>query len=168
MAAMAAQLEHFEQSRKPFRIDIRCGETNVVLDRPPRQKPRLLEHHPDPLFSGPRDATLIVLIEPGEDPQQRGLAAAGGADDDADFSRFERESDMAQHLVALSGRVRIFLAGNFDFKPHGAATGIAGLRTAAPTPSRSGRRSRRSSASKRAAAGYQRAGKQRRSRSRRR
>src|SRR5215475_12422052 len=99
MAAMSAQLEHLEQGRKPLRIDIRRGQANVVLDRAPWQQPRLLEYHADALLPGTRDVPLKVAIETSEDAQQRGLAAAGGADDDADLSRFERERDMAQHLV---------------------------------------------------------------------
>src|SRR5262249_31957024 len=111
-------------------------------------------------------AALIVMIEASEDPKHCGLAAARRADKDADLSLLESECDVAEHVVAFAGRVRVSLARNIDLKPHGAATWIAGLRTAAPGRSRSRIPPRRSSANKQAGEECRTAGKPRQSRSR--
>ena len=76
--------------------------------------------------------TLIVVVEACEDLQHGALAAAGWADEHANLSGAERKVEVGEHVVPLAGRVCERLAGDLDFKPHGAATAIAGPQTAAP------------------------------------
>ena len=75
---------------------------------------------------------LIFTIEAGENPEHRALAAAGWADEDANLAGAEGKVDTGEHVVPLAGRVLIGLAFDVDLKLHGAATGINGLRMAAP------------------------------------
>src|ERR1700761_3214997 len=149
MAAMLAQLQCCEQRRKPYLVDIRRGQPDILFDRAPRQQPRLLEHHADPYLLGARHAPSIIMIEAGENPEQGGLAATGGTDDDADLAPLEREGDMVEHVLLPAGSVPVGLGCDVDVKLHGCATGIAGLRMVAPGRSRSRARRRRSSANKR-------------------
>jgi hypothetical protein len=66
------------------------AERDVVVHRHVLERRVVLEHEPDaPLLRGPsghvrsvdRDAPRVRRLEPGDDPQQRGLAAAAGAEE---------------------------------------------------------------------------------------
>ena len=53
---------------------------------------------------GQLDAALVVLIEPGDDPQQRGFAAARGADECTDLAALEAERQTGRARVAARPR----------------------------------------------------------------
>ncbi len=53
-------------------------------------------------------------------------------DPNADLAALERETDRRQHLVLPAGSTVEPLGFDIDLKPHGTATGLSGLRTAAP------------------------------------
>ena len=113
-------------------IGLRRGKPYIFFDRPPGQQPRLLEHHADPCAGRTRNASQIVGVKAGENPQHRALAAAGGTDEDADLSGLERKGDAGEHVVLSARRAPEGLAGDIDLKPHGDATAMPGLQTAAP------------------------------------
>jgi len=73
------------------------------------------------------------MVEACENPEHGALAAAGRTDEHANLSSAERKADVGEHVVPFARRVLVLLACDVDLKPHGAATGIAGLQKAAPT-----------------------------------
>ena len=77
-----------------------------------------------------------AMVEAGQNPQHRALAAAGWTDEDADLAGIERKGDAGNHVVPLARRVLEPLAGDLDLKPHGVATGMPGPQMAAPRRSR--------------------------------
>ena len=60
----------------------------------------LLEHHADRVvravdgFAGDADHALVMAEQPADDVEQRGLAAAGGADHRKEFARADLEGDI--------------------------------------------------------------------------
>ena len=63
-----------------LRGEVGCGhQLDILLDRAPRQEPRLLEHQADAGVGVGADAAGEPVVEAGHDAQQRGLAAAGRA-----------------------------------------------------------------------------------------
>src|SRR5262249_3461933 len=73
-------------------------EPHGLLDRAPRQESRLLEHHPERAVGRQRHASLEIAIEPREDAQQRGFAAARRPHERRDLAVTEAEGKLAQHL----------------------------------------------------------------------
>ena len=61
----------------------------VLLDRAPGQKARLLEYDAEPARSRHMEFAPEIRIEPGRDPQDRRLAATGRADQRPERSGFE-------------------------------------------------------------------------------
>ena len=79
-----------------------------------------------------------IVVEPGDDAQHRGLAAAGRADEARRPRPLQREADAAQHLDALArGGLERLLPRDSHLKRHGAASGMRVFQTAAPERSRS-------------------------------
>jgi hypothetical protein len=76
---------------------------------------------------------LKVVVEAGENPEHRTLAAAGWTDQYANLSGIKRKGHAGDHVVQFARRVLERLAGDIDLKPHGDATGIAGPQMAVPT-----------------------------------
>ena len=76
------------------------------------------------------------MIDAGENPQHRALAAAGRTNDHANLAGAERKVDTGEYVLPLACRVLKRLAFDIDLKLHGAATGINGLQMAAPVPFR--------------------------------
>ena len=79
-------------------------EPDVLIDRQPWQQAVVLEHH---RAIRPRRIDLAILQqhaalggvgEAGDDVEQRGLAAAGMADDRDVFALLDRQVDVLQHL----------------------------------------------------------------------
>ena len=103
----AVEAERCEQRRRASAsVASRRREPHVLLDRAPRQQPRLLEHHAERAVRGQSHAALEVAIEPGDDAQQRGLAAARRPDQRADLAVAERERQLAEHAAACRPRRR--------------------------------------------------------------
>ena len=80
MAAMGGEPERREQRVEIGVGRLRRAEPHVLLHGAPRQQPRLLEHHAELAVVGQPHGAGVVAIEPGDDAQQRGLAAARRAD----------------------------------------------------------------------------------------
>src|SRR5262249_7447606 len=77
-------------------------ERDVVLDRQPRKQRRLLEHH---AAIRPRSLDGLAIdenppggrrFEAGDEVQERGLAAAAGADQRDDLLLLDGESDVEE------------------------------------------------------------------------
>ncbi len=63
-----------------------------------------------------QDAPRIGMLEPGDDPEQRGLAAAGGPQQRDELARREIERDVVQGNELAEG-----LADALDRDAHGAS-----------------------------------------------
>ena len=111
---------------------MRRGEPHVLLDRAPRQQPRLLEHHAERAVGGQLDAALEIAVEPGDDPQQRGLAAAGRPDQRGDLAaaRLNASSPSTWSLPPAAARKDFLL--DVDVKPAAGASGRHVVQAAAP------------------------------------
>ena len=79
------------------------AERQIVLDRHVRVEGVVLEHHRDVAVAGREpgdltvadpDVTLGHLLEAGDHPQQRRLAAAGGPDEDHELAALDRQTDV--------------------------------------------------------------------------
>src|SRR5258708_3786527 len=132
MVAVGGQFQNREQRGELLIVGLRRGKPHVVIDRPPRQQPRLLKYHAYPCACRIDDAALIVVVEAGNDLQHGTLAAAGWANEHATLSRAKRKVEIGEYVVPLAGRVCERLTCDLDFKLHGPATLIAGFQTAAP------------------------------------
>ena len=71
------------------------------------------------------------MLEAGENPQYRALAAARRTNDHANLAGAERKVDTGEYVLLLARRVFKRLAFDIDLKLHGAATGINGLQMVA-------------------------------------
>ena len=92
------------------RNTLSTASCDVVVDGQPRQQRVVLEHH------GAVRARLVDLAvleehaaggrleQPGDDVEQRGLAAAGVADDRDELALLDAQRDVVQHLVCVSSR----------------------------------------------------------------
>ena len=87
MMAMGGEAQRPEQDVKVGVGRFRRPQPHVLFHGAPRQQPRLLEHHAEPAVVGQMHRARIVGIEARDDAQQRGLAAAGRADQGARPSR---------------------------------------------------------------------------------
>ena len=54
------------------------------------------------------DLAGIGLVEAGDQPQQRGLAAAGGAEKGEELARLDGEVDVLEDVVGAVGQVDVF------------------------------------------------------------
>jgi hypothetical protein len=84
------EAESFDEIRE-IDIDLVGGkrQADVVLDCAPRQQTRLLKNHSETPGAGGTKLSLEISIQPGSDPQNRGLAATGGTDQRAARSGLE-------------------------------------------------------------------------------
>jgi hypothetical protein len=74
-------------------------ELQVVLDRQPGQQARLLEHVADARGLGQRDLAAEVGVQPGDQIEQRALAAARGAEQRHEAVRRHLESQILDHQL---------------------------------------------------------------------
>src|SRR5258708_16762906 len=63
MVAVGGQFQNRKKRGELFIASLRRGKPHVVIDRPPRQQPRLLKHHAYPCACRTGDAALIVVVE---------------------------------------------------------------------------------------------------------
>ncbi len=92
-----------------FRLADGTGaERDVGLRRQPQQQPRLLEHGADARVRASideravhRDRASVRLVQPGQQTQQRGLAAAGPADEREYLPGAGLEGDVLQGLRSV-------------------------------------------------------------------
>src|SRR5262249_7973077 len=94
------------------------AEADVGLDAHPREQPALLEHHGvlhAPAAGLDRDRARRLMVEPGEDAQQRRLAAAGRPDDAEELARLDPQVDAVERAYpALAAHVFLAQAGDAD------------------------------------------------------
>jgi len=130
--AVRRQPERLEQCGKLALAGVWRGDTHVLLDRAPRQKPRLLEHHAQGAVGGERDVAVEIAVEPGDDPQERGLAAARRANQRGDLPARKRNGKLVQDMQASprGGAVGFLLDDNV--KPVVDASGRRVVQAAAP------------------------------------
>jgi hypothetical protein len=103
-------------ARRNLRFRLACEPqrvTHVLGDRHVRIKRIGLEYHGDSALSGRHvvhdltvddDATGRGFVESADQPQERGFATSGGADEDREFSRFDSQVDVLEdfdRVVAL-------------------------------------------------------------------
>ena len=107
------------------RPDLRLGpgaqsqaEGHVLEDREVREERVALENrvhrtkvglHQSDVGAGDRDPPGVGLVEPGDEPQQCGLAAARGPEEGHELARPHRQADLVQDHVAPA-----FLRDRFD------------------------------------------------------
>lgn len=104
--AQADDVEPTLYGRKSFRpLDAaRQSEGDVGRQRPPRQQPRFLKHHgaarvdPANRLAVDFDPAPLV-VQPGNQPQQRRFAATGRSEQRDHRTRFDLDVDVAQHGV---------------------------------------------------------------------
>src|SRR5215831_13153782 len=80
MMSVGSETQGSEQSVKVGIGHLGRPQPDVLFHGAPWQQPRLLEHHAELAVLGQLYRTRIVGIEAGNDAEQRGLAAAGRAD----------------------------------------------------------------------------------------
>src|SRR6516165_4826324 len=130
--AMGLEAERLEQRVEPGGGRVRGGKPHVLLDRPPRQQARLLEDHAERAVRGERDAAVEIAVEPRDDAQQRGLAAARRPNQRGDLPTAEAECKLAEHLELPAGGSLKRLLLDVDVKPVSGASGRHVVQTAAP------------------------------------
>ena len=81
---------------------------------------------------GERNVALEIPVEPRDDPQQRGLPAAGGPDQRGDLPAAEAERKLAEHLHLPAGGSTKRLLLYVDVKPASDASGRHIVQAAAP------------------------------------
>src|SRR5262249_28467044 len=92
----------------------------------------LLEHHAERAVRGQRHAAFEIAVEPRDDPQQRGLAAAGWPGQRGDLPIAEAERKLAEHMeLPAGGSVKRFLLAG-RVKPIAGASGRHVVQAAAP------------------------------------
>ena len=96
------------------------GIGDVAEHRAPRQQRMALKDH-GAVEAGAfdrlpvdDDGALARLVEPGQNVQHRGLAAAGMADHAAEFAARHREPEVLEHRDLAAACARIALADRFD------------------------------------------------------
>jgi hypothetical protein len=111
-------LQHFADEPIAFRTrPVGEAEADILLDREPRQQPRLLKHEPHERiglgddFAVEPDAPARRLVEPCRKPQERALAAARTADngDDLAFLDFEIQSGERARAVGIGFVRRLYI-----------------------------------------------------------
>ena len=119
-------------------LEIVCGEIgrghqlDILLDRPPGQKARLLEHQADAGVGRNADSAGEAVVEAGDDAQQRGLAAARRAHQHRHAFGLDIEDEVADgnERGAVGADVRLLL--DADFKPACYASGLNVVQWVAP------------------------------------
>src|SRR5262249_24123092 len=132
VVTMSLEAERLEQHLEAGSGCPRGGEPHVLLDRAPRQQAWLLEHHGKGAGGGDRNIAFEITIEARDDPQQRGLPAAGRPDQRGDLSAAKAERKLAEHveLPARGGAKR--LLPDVDVKAASGASGRHVVQAAAP------------------------------------
>ena len=111
-----------------------CGDQlDVLLDRPPRQQARLLEHQADAGVGVGADTAGEPVVEAGDDAQQRGLAATRRAHQHGHAFGLDVEDEVADgnELRAVGAYVSLVL--DADFKPACYASALSVVQWVAPT-----------------------------------
>src|SRR5262249_4994255 len=90
---------------------------DVAADRAPRQQARVLEHH-RAIGAGAgyapaidRHAAALVGQQPGDDVEERGLAAAARADDRQELAVVDRQRDVRQGEVLAAVALDVVVLG---------------------------------------------------------
>jgi hypothetical protein len=79
-----------------------------------------------------RNVAVEIAVESRDDPQQRGLAAAGRPDQRGDLPAEEAERKLAEHLELAAGGSAKRLLFDVDVKPASGASGRHVVQAAAP------------------------------------
>ncbi len=132
VAAMSGEAERLEQRIERAVARQRRGEPHVLLDRAPRQQPRLLKYHAERAVSRQLHRAIVGLVQSRDDAQQRGLAAAGGADERGHFAGAQAERERAQHIALAPRRRGKGFVLDGDIKPVAGANGRHVVQAAAP------------------------------------
>src|ERR1700692_3355387 len=115
---MGGELQRVEQRREDGLARVRSNKPHIFPDRAPWQQAGLLEHHSE-RPSVTNDGARIILVETGDDPQHRGLAAAGVADEPAILAASQRELHVAEHVETLAGLPTKYLVRDAHIKQCG-------------------------------------------------
>src|SRR3954447_26405297 len=97
MMAMAIEPEREKERVQHIFLGIRSCEPHILLECPPGQQPRLLEYDAQSAGIGESDVAFIVPVEPGDDAQQRGLAAARGTNQRTDLAAAKPQRQCIEH-----------------------------------------------------------------------
>ena len=133
--AHAGEAETVEQ---PVEVGIpqalRQSKPDILLDRPPRQQGRLLEHGGDAVRAAFRqlEGAGKVLVEAKQDAQRRGLAAARRPEQAGEFALPDLEGKVAQRRDRDAFRRPESLFGDVDPKRDAGANGLHVVQRAAP------------------------------------
>jgi hypothetical protein len=135
---MGAEAKHLDQLRQiGGGLASRQCKPDVVLDRAPGQKARLLKYNPEASGSRFPEPTTEIPIEAGCDLQDRRLAATGRADQCAERSRFEPKfqatNDFDRRAIGRHKGLRI----DAKLKRGGVASGLRVVQAVAPKGFRS-------------------------------
>ena len=99
--------QRFDPLRALRRRQAQAAEADIVGDLQPGQQPRLLKHRADGGMgagddvAADGDGAVGRLLQPGDQAQQRGFAAAGTAEDGNDLSAVGMRLDVAQGFGAV-------------------------------------------------------------------
>ena len=63
---------------------------------------------PEMSLSADQHAAAVGVVEAGDQPQQRGLAAAGGSEQREELAGADIEIDRLQHVIVAIGQVDLF------------------------------------------------------------
>ena len=116
----ARQVDQLERARDPLRqlgaahverlepeadilADVEVGEQRVVLEHHP--EPAMHRFHPGDILALDQDAPLVRGLEPGQQPEHRGLAAAAGPQEREHLAPCEGQRDLlgGDHAVEALG-----------------------------------------------------------------
>ena len=135
--AMRGEASDLEQRRQRVGRRVRRRQPDIVLDRAPRQQPRLLEHHAEPAVMRQLHRAVVVAIEAGDDAEQCGLAAARRPDQRADFAIAQAKRQIGDDAARAAQRRAEGLLRDPDVKLGWDATGRHVVQAAAPEVFRS-------------------------------
>ncbi len=112
-------------------------QPDILLDRAPGQKPRLLKHNAETPGSGRADSTAEIRIQPCRDLQDRGLAATRRADQRAERAGFEPKVEATNDLDRRAIGRPVALRIDAKFKRGGVASGLRVVQAVVPEGFRS-------------------------------
>ncbi len=99
-------------------------EPDVLFDGAPCQQAGLLKHHAETAGSRGAKFAAKIGVEAGRDLQDRGLAAAGRADQRAERSGLEPKIEAAHDLDRRAVGRKVALGVDAKLKQGGAASGL--------------------------------------------